>query len=73
MSFKEAIRQHIISDYKIPTMTVSNNRIRWLIDENRILDLSSRNLDEAEAQSAAAGIALKRLFSCLKYPYRVVD
>ena len=62
MSYKEAIRQHIISDYKILTVTVSDNRIRRLIDENRILDLSSRNLDEAEAQSAAAGIALKRVF-----------
>ena len=62
MSYKEAIRQRIISDYKILTMTVSDDRIRRLIYENRILNLNLRNLDEAEAQSAAAGIALKRLF-----------
>jgi predicted helicase len=62
MSYKEAIRQRIISDYKILTMTVSDARIRRLIDENRILNLNLRNLDEAEAQSAAAGIALKRVF-----------
>ena len=37
-------------------------RIRRLIAENRILNLNLRNLDEAEAQSAAAGIALKRVF-----------
>ena len=62
MSYKEAIRQRIISDYKILTMTVSDGRIRQLIAENRILNLNLRNLDEAEAQSAAAGIALKRVF-----------
>ena len=62
MSYKEAIRQHIISDYKILTMTVSNNRIRRLIEENRILNLNLRDLDEAEAQSVATGIALKRVF-----------
>jgi superfamily II DNA or RNA helicase len=62
MSYKEAIKQHIISDYKILTMTVSDRRIRRMIDENRILNLNLRDLDEAEAQSAAAGIALKRVF-----------
>ena len=62
MSYKEAIRQRIISDYKILTVTVSDDRIRRLIDENRILNLNLRDLDEAEAQSVAAGIALKRVF-----------
>jgi superfamily II DNA or RNA helicase len=62
MSYKEAIRQRIISDYKILTMTVSEARIRRLIADNRILNLNLRNLDEAEAQSVAAGIALKRVF-----------
>ena len=62
LSFKEAIKQRIISDYKILTMTVSDRHIRELIDENRILDLNSRDLDEAEAQSIAAGIAVKRIY-----------
>jgi superfamily II DNA or RNA helicase len=62
LSFKEAIKQRIISDYKILTMTVSDRHIRQLIDENRILNLNSRNLDEVEAQSVAAGIALKRIY-----------
>ena len=62
MSYKEAIRQGIISDYKILTVTVNDGRIRQLIADNRILNLNLRNLDEAEAQSAAAGIALKRVF-----------
>jgi superfamily II DNA or RNA helicase len=62
LSFKEAIEQKIITDYKILTMTVSDSHVRNLIDENRILNLNSRNLDEAEAQSIAAGIALKRTY-----------
>jgi predicted helicase len=62
LSFKEAIKQGIIADYKILTLIVSDQRIRELIDENRILDLNSHDLDEAEAQSVAAGIALKRVY-----------
>jgi predicted helicase len=62
LSFKEAIKQRIITDYKILTMTVSDRHIRKLIDENRILNLNSCDLDDAEAQSLAAGIALKRIF-----------
>jgi superfamily II DNA or RNA helicase len=62
LSFKEAIKQKIITDYKILTMTVSDGHIRQLINENRILNLNSRDLDEAEAQSIAAGIALKRIY-----------
>jgi predicted helicase len=62
LSFKEAIEQKIITDYKILTMTVSDGHIRELIDNNRILNLNSHDLDEAEAQSVAAGIALKRIY-----------
>src|SRR5262249_8544879 len=62
LSFKNAIRQKIISDYKILTVVVDDSRVRELIDENRILNLNSRHLDEAEAQSIASGIALKAAF-----------
>jgi superfamily II DNA or RNA helicase len=68
LSFKEAIERKLISDYKIITTTVSSTRIRQLIDENRILNLGSRNLDEAEAQSVAGGIALRDTFK--KYEIR---
>jgi 3-mercaptopyruvate sulfurtransferase SseA len=61
LSYKEAIKQGLISDYKILTVTVGDGRIRQLITDNRILDLNLRDLDEVEAQSAAAGIALKRV------------
>jgi superfamily II DNA or RNA helicase len=62
LSFKEAINQKLITDYKILTMTVSDSHIRGLIDQNHILNLNSRDLDEAEAQAVAAGIALKRIY-----------
>lgn len=62
LSFKEAIKQRIIANYKVLTITVSDTRIRELIEENSILSLDARDLDEAEAQSIAAGIALKRVY-----------
>src|SRR6516164_1248991 len=71
MSYKEAISQGIISDYKILTMTVSDSRVRRLIAENRILSLNLRNLDEAEAQSAAAGVALKHVFKKQKIKHAI--
>jgi superfamily II DNA or RNA helicase len=71
MSYKDAIREGIISDYKILTMTVSDDRIRRLIADNRILKLNLRNLDEAEAQSAAAGIALKQVFKKQKIKHAI--
>jgi predicted helicase len=52
LSYKEAIRRRIISDYRIITMTVSHDKIRRLIADNRILNLNMRNLDEAEASSS---------------------
>jgi superfamily II DNA or RNA helicase len=62
LSFKEAIAQGIISDYRILTITVSDERVQEIIRENRLLDLSPDDLEEAEAQAVAAGIALKRVF-----------
>jgi predicted helicase len=46
LSYKEAIRRRIISDYKILTMTVSDGHVRQLIADNHILNLNLRNLDE---------------------------
>src|SRR6516162_2443240 len=61
LSFKEAIAQRIISDYKILTIAVSDERVARVIKENRILNLGLRDLDEAEARAVAAGVALKRV------------
>jgi len=71
LSFKEAIDQRIITDYKILTMTVSDRRVRKLIDENYILNFDLRDLDEAEAQSVAAGIALKRIYKNHKIKHAI--
>ena len=62
LSFKEAIKQRIISDYRILTVTVSDVRVRELVEQNRIINLDVGDLDEAEAQSIAAGIALRRVY-----------
>jgi helicase-like protein len=43
-------------------MVVSDNQMRDLISQNRILNLNSRDLDEAEAQPIAAGTVLKRTY-----------
>src|SRR4051794_24438824 len=62
LTFKEAIEQGIIADYKIVTMLVSDMRVREVIAQNRLIDLSPGDVQEAEAQAVAAGIALKRVF-----------
>ena len=61
MSFKDAIAEDIITDYKIVTVTVSQQHVRQLIADNRILNLSD-DFDEAEAQRLATGIAVKNAF-----------
>ena len=61
LSYKEAIAQRIISDYKILTMAVSDERVARVIKENRILNLRLRDLDEAEARAVGTGVALKRV------------
>jgi predicted helicase len=61
MSYKEAISQRIISNYKILTIAVSDARVARAIEENRILNLDSRDLDEAEARAVATGVAFKRV------------
>jgi superfamily II DNA or RNA helicase len=61
LSYKEAIAQRIISDYKILTIAVSDERVARVIKENRILNLRLRDLDEAEARAVGTGVALKRV------------
>ncbi len=59
LTFKDAIAQGIISDYKILTITVSDAAIRDLIAENRLIDVKG---DETDAQGLAAAVALRRTF-----------
>jgi superfamily II DNA or RNA helicase len=64
LSFKQAIESDppIISDYKILTIAVSDFQVRQLVQENRYLTTAVRPMDEREAISLAAGIALQRAF-----------
>ena len=44
-----------ISDYRILTITVTDERVREIVRQNRLLDLSPDDLDEAEAQGGESG------------------
>jgi superfamily II DNA or RNA helicase len=65
LSFKEAIHANppIISDYKIVTYSVTDEEIEALIEDNRLLTDADAELEEEEARSLAAGIALRDAFA----------
>ena len=58
LSFKQAIEDELICDYRILTVTVSDQRIRELLQDRRFVDADER-LEEVDAQELAAGLALK--------------
>lgn len=63
LSFKEAIKQKIICDYKIVTIAVSDTEIDALIREKAELAVSAGNKTiETDAHSLAAGIAMQKAF-----------
>lgn len=59
LTFKQAINQKLISDYKIITMTVTTSQIEEIISENKLLNIGA---DETDALMMASGIALKKVF-----------
>ena len=63
-TFKRAIADGVISDYRILTVTVTKATIAHLISDNRLLTLRSRGeqLDASEANALAAGFALQSAF-----------
>ena len=65
LSFKAAIHTDppIISDYRVVTMAISDQRIAELVEENRFLHLMGTALNEQEAQSLAAAVALRRAYA----------
>ena len=71
LSFKEAIKKKIISDYKIVTINVSNAEIEHLIEKNKLIEVKKSNLKESEAASLAAGIALKKIFKKHKIKHAI--
>ena len=60
LSFKDAIDQKIICDYKIITMAVSKSEIDKLIDEHKFVINEDGGQEILNAASLAAGIALDK-------------
>ena len=60
LSFKKAIEDSIITDYKIVTVLVNDTEIQDLIKKNKYLTDQSKKVDEAEAQMLTTAIALKK-------------
>ena len=60
LSFKKAIEDGIITDYKIVTVFVNDSDTQELINKNKFLKDKNINLDETEAQMITTAIALKK-------------
>ena len=60
LSFKKAIEDGIITDYKIVTVLVNDIEIQELIKKNKYLTDQDEKIDEAEAQMLTTAIALKK-------------
>ena len=60
LSFKKAIEDGIITDYKIVTVLVNDTEIQDLIKKNKYVTDHGKNVDEAEAQMLTTAIALKK-------------
>lgn len=62
LSFKDAIHSvpPIISDYKILTISVTNDEIKQLIAKNKLISDKTNKLEEQESQALASAIALRK-------------
>jgi len=62
LTFKDAIHSspQIISDYKILTIAVTNSQIQEIIQKNKLLTDKKNSIEEQDAQSLAAAIALRQ-------------
>lgn len=62
LTFKDAIHAvpQIISDYKILTIAVSSSQIQDIIRKNKFLSDHKKKIEEQDAQSLAAAIALRQ-------------
>ena len=74
LTFKKAIEQEIICDYKIVTIGLSNDQLKNSIEEKVLLDVFGVGFEkELDAHTLAAGVALKKPFiniiSGTPYPF----
>ena len=60
MSFKDAIEQDLLTDYKVITIDVSKAEIAGFIRDNKLVELSKEFGKEAEARSLASMLALRK-------------
>lgn len=60
LSFKKAIEEGIITDYKIVTVFVSDSEIQDLIEKNNYITDNNKEVGEAEAQMLTTAVALKK-------------
>ena len=60
MSFKDAIEQNLLTDYKVITIDVSKAEIASFIRDNKLVELSKEFGKEAEARSLASMLALRK-------------
>ena len=65
MTFKEAIDQQLLTDYKVITIDVAKKEIADFIRENKLVELDSKWGKETEARSLAAMIALRKAMKAL--------
>jgi superfamily II DNA or RNA helicase len=65
MTFKEAIDQQLLTDYKVITIDVAKKEIADFIRENKLVELDSKWGTETEARSLAAMIALRKAMKVL--------
>jgi hypothetical protein len=65
MTFKEAIEQQLLTDYKVITIDVAKKEIADFIRENKLIELDSKWGKETEARSLAAMIALRKAMKAL--------
>jgi len=71
LSFKKAIDDGIISDYKIVTLTVTSSQVENLIENNSLLDIKGSDLNSAESIYMATGIALKKAIKKYKINHAI--
>ncbi|MDC0545482.1 DEAD/DEAH box helicase family protein [Gammaproteobacteria bacterium] len=71
MTFKDAIEQNIISDYKILTIAVSDSEVSNLIEDNRYISSDIDKSNESSAQYLASGIALKKTYKKYKIKHAI--
>jgi len=68
MTFKEAIEQELLTDYKVITIEVQETEVADFIRQNNLIELNAKWGKEAEARSLASMLALRKAMK--RFPIR---